>query len=323
MNATGVKSVEPSTCFDQWCGPETETYESLSTKTNALRTIHDRDVKQIKRIFQKQKAAAKGSASPDYSISIDDLNDTIANAAQSIAAIEAKILEYKTKCNLVLFKLQYYIAPIYRLGQKGVAAVGSGGVAVGLTYGQKDSSTSETTNSSSSGTAPPILGWAGFGLVVAAFFMNWVKEYVDGQKMEQKKFEDLKEENLRMKSAHEATVIILQTLQETNLPEFACAPADLDQSAEVTAQIITQRVNDKLREASPRQEPTVPYYLQKALTASGVKRALLSEIASRSSRGSPPQSAPAMLGPGLSSSVAIHMHQISPMEMIAERKDAV
>jgi hypothetical protein len=266
--AVAVQRATPTT-FEVWCKPETNTVSDLKVRTDSARVIYDRDVRHITRIFAKDKRIP-GSPT-DYSVSIDDLKETIETVQSIIEDALEKLKKFETKCSNVLFTVDRMGARVYSYLQKGAAGLGATGVGASLFYTR---TTTETTGTDSTSGTPPLVGWIGFGIMISAYTLNWTKEYVDAQKKEQKQFQKILEENKRMKAAHQASIVMLNSLQ-LNYEEGMAQLADPEAHAEAASHLLSHQLEQELVENFFSNGEPIPDHIQRACSPDALRRAML------------------------------------------------
>ena len=271
MSTTSSPNQEQKSCFDYWCKPEKNSSQQLKDRTEAVRICYDHDVRQITRIFGKQRTP---NSPTDYSLSIDDLKETIDKVTEIIKDATGKLAEYDTKCTHVLATLDRMGSKTYSYLQKGLAGVGVTGAAASVFNVIKKDCSNTSTGAETNSSAPSAVGAIGIALVVASFSLNWMKEYVDGQKKEQRKFTKIIEDNTRMQAAHKASIIMLNTLQ-LSYEEGMAQHVDPVQHAEQKSHDLSSELELALTERIFKDGLTIPDHLKRACAPESIKRAMI------------------------------------------------
>ncbi len=238
-----------------------------------MRTIYDRDVKQLSRIFKKQQKMNSPSGSPiDYSISIDDLKETSESLREIIKILEGKLKAYRTTCTHILFNLDTLTERVYKYFRNGTAGTGVGGVAARLSVGSESSTpcSSDSQSTESSGGYLNTIGWIGLSLFIVAILVTCVKDHVEKLKKEESEYQKLLEENNRMNAAHEASIAMLTSLQE-KFDELMHVPLD----SKAQAEDLTHKFAAHLNEHMTQKGMEIPDYLQAACDPRAIQRAIL------------------------------------------------
>jgi len=267
----GKTTMEQTTSSQRGCFEDEITVKDLKDRTATIVNFYDRDVKQITRIFEKQK---KSKTPIDYSISLDDLNDTFEELTKIIHEVELKLKAYKTSSKKALFAISKMGTPIYSYLQKGIATLGGAGVGYGLFNNQSEPTNSEGESSSNQNSASPPVGWIGLAIMSTAIMISWFKDYIEDQKVEEKKFKEILDENVRMRAAHEASLSILKSLQLKH-DEAVKLKINPKKHASDIAYQFSKELKTELDKRLVEKGLKIPRYLQQACDPGALKRAML------------------------------------------------